>query len=423
MANASANRLYYAVQALQMQGVNGPGVDTDPEATGEWRSVFGVQSVGINTNFNLENIFELGTFSQYAVLDDNPEIELTVNKVIDYTTPLYVFACGGSGYSTTGKNILDVGSRRVNARLLVASDVGWQNVSGTVPLQVKMTGMYVNSVTYNLTTDGRFTEEATFVGNNKVWYSNSDAAAENAGNSFVHPDSGNREGSATSTVKGFDDVLATGVARRFNLNLADSVLPSGTTSWDGGIVMPYDGTKHVMPHIQNLTVSVNLGREPILELGSRNPYTRTIAVPLEVTSEFQVLATGFDVSATNFASADACSANTKNGQAREIYLRICGPTTSDTTAGINMYLGKNNRLTSVNYSGGDTGGGNVTVTYSFTGYNTFYVDQGAKLTITSAPYNGIGYNTCGRTASGIEGSTVTFSTGGGADGVDTGSTA
>jgi hypothetical protein len=275
-----------------------------------------------------------------------------------------------------------------------------------------MTGMYLNSITYNLTTDGRFTEEATLVGNNKVWYTNSDAAAANAGSNSVYPDAGNLEGSATSSVKGFDDVVATGVARRFNINLEDSILPSGTTSWDGGIVMPYDGTKYVMPHIQNLTVSVNLGREPILELGSRNPYTRTIAVPLEVTSEFQVLATGYDISASNFAAADACSADTRNGQPREIYLRICGPTASNTTHGINMYLGKNNRLTSVNYSGGDTGGGNVSVTYSYTGYNTFYVDQGAKLGVTSSPYNGIGHNVCGRTASGIETSSVTFGTGG-----------
>ena len=34
-------------------------------------------------------------------------------------------------------------------------------------------------------------------------------------------------------------------------------------------------------------------------------------------------------------------------------------------------LGKKNKLSSVNYSGGDTGGGNATVAYSFSTYNTF----------------------------------------------------
>jgi hypothetical protein len=89
---------------------------------------------------------------------------------------------------------------------------------------------------------------------------------------------------------------------------------------------------------------------------------------------------------------------------------------------MNFYLGKNNRLTSVNYSGGDTGGGNVTVTYSFTGYNTFYVNQGAKITVANAPYSGRGYNVCGRTASGVATGDVTFGTGG-TGGNDTGTTA
>lgn len=403
---ASANRIYYAVQAVQMQGVNGPGIDSgNPDGVAAaYRSVFGVQSVGISTNFNLENVFQLGEFDTYDVLDDNPEIEVTLNKVIDYTDPLYKLACGGANYSTTGQNVLEVASRRCNVKLFVGSDISHQNVTGTMPFVVKMTGMYLSSVTYTFATDGNFTEEVTLVGNNKVWYNNSDALTANtATGEQIHPVPG--------TTVGFNNLRATGVARRWNLDLATSVLPSGTTSWDGGIVMPHDGSKFVIPHITSLTVSCDLGREPLFQLGSRNPYTRFVNVPLEVTSEFEVIATEHDVSASDFAAADACRADTRNLKPREIYLRLCGPITSDTTKGMNFYLGKNNRLTSVNYSGGDTGGGNVTVTYSYTGYNVFYVDQGAPLTVTSSPYNGIGYNACGRTASGLEGSSPSFGSG------------
>jgi hypothetical protein len=409
---ASANRIYYAVQAVQMQGVNGPGIDAaNPEAVGTWKGVFGVQSVGISTNFNLENVFQLGEFDQYDVLDDNPEIEVTLNKVIDYTDPIYKLACGGSSYSTTGKNILELASRRCNVRLLVGSDIDNQNATGTLKYAVKMTGMYLSSITYTFATDGNFTEEATLVGNNKVWYTgagvtDSPNLTASTASEQVHP--------SDAQTEGFNNLRATGIARRWNINLGDSVLPSGLTSWDGGIIMPHDGAKNVVPHITSLTVSCDLGREPLFELGSRNPYTRFVNVPLEVTSEFEVIATDFDVSASNFGSASACAANTRNLQAREIYLRLCGPSASDSNGakGMNFYLGKNNRLTSVNYSGGDTGGGNVTVTYSFTGYNNFYVDQGAKITVTAAPYSGRGFNTCGRTASGLEGTTPTFSTGG-----------
>ena len=418
---ASANRIYYAVQAVQMQGVNGPGIDgASPNTAGTWRTVMGVQSIGISTNFNLENIFQLGEFDQYDVLDDNPEIEVTLNKVIDYQDPIFKLACGGSAYSTTGKNVLELASRRCNVKLAVGSDINNQNATGTLPYVVKMTGMYLSSITYTFATDGNFTEEATLVGNNKVWYTGSVEATTltanaTAGEQIHLTPNGGHSG-------GLNNVRATGIARRWNLNLGDSVLPSGVTTWDGGIVCPYDGAKFVVPHITSLTVSCDLGREPLFQLGSRNPYTRFVNVPLEVTSEFEVVSTDFDISASDFGSASACVANSRNLKAKEIYLRLCGPDTSSDNFGMNFYLGKNNRLTSVNYSGGDTGGGNVTVTYSFTGYNNFYVDQGVKLTVTAAPYNGIGNNAGGRTATGLEGLTPSFGTGGtGATASDPGS--
>jgi hypothetical protein len=415
---ASANRIYYAVQAVQMESVNGPSIDAgNVEGTSGWRSVFGVQSAGISTNFNLENIFQLGEFDQYDVLDDMPEIEVTLNKVIDYTDPLYVLACGGNGVTTTGKNVLELAPRRCNVRLFVGSDITNQNVTGTLGYVVKMTGMYLSSITYTFATDGNFTEEATLVGNSKVWYNNDVTLGSNAAANQVHPTPG--------TTTGFDNLRATGIARRWNIDLVNSVLPTGTTSWDGGIVMPFDGTNLVVPHITNLTVSCDLGREPLFQLGSRAPYTRFINVPLEVTSEFEVIGTEHDVSASDFLKSGACAANTRNLQPREIYLRLCGPSSGDGnsgTKGMNFYLGKNNRLTSVNYSGGDTGGGNVTVTYSFTGYNTFYVNQGIKVDVTAAPYNGRGHNTCGRTATNVATGDVTFGTGS-TSGNQTGTTA
>ena len=41
--------------------------------------------------------------------------------------------------------------------------------------------------------------------------------------------------------------------------------------------------------------------------------------------------------------------------------------------GLRVYLGKKNKLSSVNYAGGDAGGGNATVTYTFTTFNDFTV--------------------------------------------------
>jgi hypothetical protein len=59
-----------------------------------------------------------------------------------------------------------------------------------------------------------------------------------------------------------------------------------------------------------------------------------------------------------------------------IYLETC--------EGTKIHLGNKNKLSSVNYTGGDTGGGNVTVTYSFTNFNDFVVAH------SGAPVGGTG---------------------------------
>ena len=56
---------------------------------------------------------------------------------------------------------------------------------------------------------------------------------------------------------------------------------------------------------------------------------------------------------------------------QEIKVKLCGATDSDSLI---IDLGKKNRVTSVNYAGGDTGGGNVTLTYSFQTYNYLQLD-------------------------------------------------
>jgi len=54
-----------------------------------------------------------------------------------------------------------------------------------------------------------------------------------------------------------------------------------------------------------------------------------------------------------------------NTEDRTITIETC-----DTTR---IELGNKCRLSAVNYGGGDAGGGNATVTYSFTTYNDFTV--------------------------------------------------
>jgi hypothetical protein len=54
-------------------------------------------------------------------------------------------------------------------------------------------------------------------------------------------------------------------------------------------------------------------------------------------------------------------------------------------------LGNKNTLTSVNYTGGDTGGGNATVSYSFRNFNNFFITASGsyKSGIAFADSNGV----------------------------------
>jgi hypothetical protein len=72
----ATNRIFYAVQALGIDPV-----DTGQHADIKW--LHGVQSVGITTNFNLEQAFELGQLAIYENIENVPEIEVTVERVLD----------------------------------------------------------------------------------------------------------------------------------------------------------------------------------------------------------------------------------------------------------------------------------------------------------------------------------------------------
>ena len=63
---------------------------------------------------------------------------------------------------------------------------------------------------------------------------------------------------------------------------------------------------------------------------------------------------------------DASICNTKsNLNERRIRIATC--------EGLRVWLGQKNKLSSVSYGGGDAGGGNATVTYSYSNFNDFTI--------------------------------------------------
>jgi hypothetical protein len=340
MAN---NRIFYASQAVALKPQNADGT----AQYSNWYFPRGVQSAGITTNFGLEQVFQLGQIELYENVEDVPEVEVTMNKVIDGTPPLYLLCMGGSAGITgaNGKELVNLANNRVNFRLGVWSDT-LSAATGSPVKYVDCSGMYLSSVSYTIPVDGNSTEDVTLVGNNKYW--NKD-----------YIDSGMTSVFSSGTNNDAGTMTAPAIARRFKYNKTDSVVPSGI----GG------------DRLQSVTISTDLGREAINELGAMAPYFRYVNFPVEVTSEFEIVGTSGDlVEAEDFTRlASDCTTQYTNLPSETVRIVICGSGSGDK---LGIDLGNKNKLTSVNYTGGDTGGGNATITYSYQSFN--------KLTVTGS---------------------------------------
>jgi len=350
MAN---NRIFYAVQAVKVK----PCKTTNGVTTyGSERVLKGVQSVGMSTNFSLEQIYQLGQLELYDNVEEVPEVEVTLNKVLDGTRTLYNSALDGNvANSSNNLGLTEIADRRCDLAIGIWDDTKAGAISGAA-YYVVCTGMYVSSVSYNFVTDGNFTEDLTLVGNHKKWNLTTG-------------------GGITSFNSGINSQEGRKVAKRWALS-SDSVIPKQAAGMatSGGIKLG-DIPDASGIHLTSLTVSCSLGRESINELGRRAPYYRYINFPVEVTSELELIATqGDNVDADDFNSLTGCSAaaasNLYNG---EMKLVVCDTNLSNGSQAYVIDLGDKNKLTSVNYTGGDTGGGNASITYSFQTFNTFKV--------------------------------------------------
>lgn len=334
------NRIFYATQTVQLQPQNRDGSSV---YTG-WLTPLGVQSAGMTTNFNLEQVFTLGQLELYDNVENVPEIQVTLNKIIDGTVPLYLICMGGENLDGSGENIVALANNRVNFRLGIYADTN-AVASGTPSHFVNCSGMYLSNFSYTFPVEGNATEDVTLVGNYKKWDDGSMSASM-----F---DSENAK-TASQTV------------RRYNLKYDSCVFPTGSK----GIRVPA-GRDNNRPYLQSVKVSADLGREAIYELGRMAPYYRYVKFPLEVTSEFEVIASDGDkMDADDFHTLEGCGNNYRNVENKQVVVSVCGSGGEDS---LTLDLGDKNKLTSVNYTGGDTGGGNASITYSFQTFNYFKV--------------------------------------------------
>lgn len=389
----SNKRIFYASQSVHLQPVS-TGTDGNYRnpagfvtyGSGTWILPRGLQSAGISTTFDSTPVSQLGTLQVYSQTESVPQVEVTLNKVLDGTAPLYCLCTAKVNPNTpttlesVNKNLTEITNNMVNVRFAVFADTN-SYATGYTTSHTLCSNMYLSRVSYSFPVEGTASEEVTLVGSAKVWSTGATIPSTEA--DLLTSDNATPQGSGADYVVRRQFIALTGgtgftyPTRSTDGKITDlgslataSILPTGK----GGIPLNSAETNNKLkiPMVQNITISANLGRENINELGYFGPYYKYTTFPIEVTSEFQVISTSGDlVNADDFNESNGCSATDyRNLEDKEIAIKVCGLASTDYMV---IDLGKKNKLTSVNYTGGDTGGGNATTTYSFQTFNKLNV--------------------------------------------------
>jgi hypothetical protein len=355
--------------ATQQVAIKGDGATT-------YRVIHGAQSFNKTTTFNLEQVFVLGQLAIYENIEGVPNVEATMSKVLDGYPLIWHEASVDSPEPTL--------IARANTKCLIALSIypdTNSSATGVGGSEAEISGAFVTSLSYNFPVDGNFTENVTFQASDIVW-------ANDPRMTQGSPWPGANTLNVTGGFPGNDDapIGSGGVNRRENFiwdyssafgvddngQIADpdastvppevdGISPSGTNEKTGDA---YNSS------IQSIVVNCNLAREDIFQLGRRTQYFRTLQFPTEVTCEITVIGGSGDMVSTTergiYTASDAgqCS---EGGNLADRTIRLA------TCEGTRIYLGKKNKLSSVSYSGGDAGGGNVTITYSYSTFNDLTV--------------------------------------------------
>jgi hypothetical protein len=315
-----------------------PAFGTEASPGSGFIPAHGVQSVGMTTSFNLEQVFELGQLEIYENIENLPNVEMTFNKVLDGYPLIYHLATQGA----TSKTLVNRTNIKSSVVLSIFPD-SQEYSTGTPLTQAYCSGMYVSSLNYTFPVQGNCTESVTLVGNDKIWKTSS----------FLF------SGHFTSGT----DSPASGVQRRQHVKMGNagaggsvfpSIIPGMTVTNGSGYNIESAGTFGA--HVQDCSVSCNLGREDLFELGRRKPYYRYASFPVAVDTTINISPGG--QSPGDLVNANSDATNLSN---EPIIIKISDGSIFD--------MGTKNKLQSVTQSGAETGGGVASVSYAFQNFN------------------------------------------------------
>lgn len=340
------SRTYFPIQAVGF-AQNGASFS----AASSFRAAKGVQTLGCTTTFNLEQIYELGQISLYENIENLPNIDITLEKVVDGYALLQHLATPQAVSPTLAGRYND---NRCEVAVALYP-LNFDSASGTPLSYMFLSGMYVSSINWSIPIQGNITESVGLTCNDKTWYYAASGTPWNGTTQFANTDT---------------PVLASGgVNRRENVNMSLSRWPrsipgisQGGTFATGINPTGLDG--QYKAHLQNVSISVSMGRTDLLELGRRAPYFRYLNLPAEVSTTIEVTPIAGSGDQVNAISTQ------DNTQDETIYIVL--------DAGTRIDLGNKNRLSSITQQGGGTDGSNVSLSYAYVTFNDYICRQSAN---------------------------------------------
>jgi hypothetical protein len=371
-------RIFYAVQRAGIA----------PLDSNNYVTIRGLQTLGVTTTFNLEQVFEIGQLAIYENIEGVPDVEVSTEKVMDGWAPVYLMATQEDVDGSAPPTSTLVGRSQGICKLAIAIYAETSDYAeGAVGAEVHMSGLYISSVGYAISVDGNVTETCSLVGNNKVWVIGGDTgnfvgydltAATWIAGPWSTGDTDPKGITGSGGVNRREDVIFGSGA---NVSLLPRNIPGvdQTAGSNSGLNLLTGGVYGV--HVQSWNVNTDLGREELFELGRQGTYYRFVNFPVEVTNELTVISVSGDmISAIEGGIYDSgvgeCG-NRFNLVDQTIKLVLC--------EGLIVDSGSSNKLSSVGVSGGDAGGGNVEVTYSYSNFNEFDVKHPSDPVVALRP--------------------------------------
>lgn len=323
------NRVIYSVYAVGLAKLG--------ETT--FTPIHGLQSISLNTNFSLENVFEIGQAAVYQIIEDLPDIQATLQKKLDGYPLIYHLATNGA----TSGSLQGRGNMRTTLGLSIFNDTQ-DNASGTPIVQCECSGMYYNGGTWTFPVDGDATEDATLVGNDKIYRTGSFTFAGSTLNSEFDGEDA--------------PAYAGGIVRRQHFDWGVSRVPTILPGISSSGTNNANSDGNYACSVQNISVSFDLGRQNINELGHKGPYFRYPNPIVEVTTTFEVISKSGD----NVEATAVGILGDGNNLTNQTIIIACLESTK-------LNMGSKNKLNASVQSNGDTGGGLQTLQYTFVTQN------------------------------------------------------